>query len=509
MAWAVAARVFDTQRAVSLPVDSERQRIVTVDASPRAVKKALRRYDPRTARRCGAVVAKAHRRHERNMDGLGAQVLRADQLAPLLLAHALTGLQIACRPREWDFGDAYGEEGAMALFGCGRGADGRMQGVGVFAASAALDRLLGADDDGAPDKAPERSWVHRIQAFLRPQADKSKEPERKTVVNPRIDAARRDAFLAAVPLLKPARGPAFNVSFNCAAPVYCVKVSAHASNASLAAAAAVHNFQLARTVLRPQLELVRAARPRPLDIWGNATVRVALHVRRGDVMPVDSADRGASEGAAWGLPLKPQCKAVELAAYWPCVAAYLESRANETARVVVVSTAGQTDLPGADGAPVADVAYLADRPPPPRATARSNAHVDALARDLDVMASATALFFSPASSMAMLGAALAPDDAHLFEVRSRARFCSGGDACRRLKSHKRGGGVYTFNHIINHHVPAETPAEHPGQRHLPPPPRRTVVSKLIGACVCHLDWVGGWLSPRRADTRTLESYNNN
>jgi len=469
MAWAVAARVFDTQRAVSLPVDSERQRIVTVDASPRAVKKALRRYDPRTARRCGAVVAKAHRRHERNMDGLGAQVLRADQLAPLLLAHALTGLQIACRPREWDFGDAYGEEGAMALFGCGRGADGRMQGVGVFAASAALDRLLGADDDGAPDKAPEQSWVHRIQAFLRPQADKSKEPERKTVVNPRIDAARRDAFLAAVPLLKPARGPAFNVSFNCAAPVYCVKVSAHASNASLAAAAAVHNFQLARTVLRPQLELVRAARPRPLDIWGNATVRVALHVRRGDVMPVDSADRGASEGAAWGLPLKPQCKAVELAAYWPCVAAYLESRANETARVVVVSTAGQTDLPGADDAPVADVAYLADRPPPPRATARSNAHVDALARDLDVMASATALFFSPASSMAMLGAALAPDDAHLFEVRSRARFCSGGDACRRLKSHKRGGGVYTFNHIINHHVPAETPAEHPGQRHLPPP----------------------------------------
>ena len=265
----------------------------------------------------------------------------------------------------------------------------------------------------------------------------------------------------------------------------------------------------------------------------------------------------AGEGAAWGLPLKGKCKAVELAAYWPCLRAYLESRANETARVVVVSTAGRADLPGADGAPVPDVTYLADRPPPPcvpascrflclrpsvavpsprsrclrrapedaidagpddsattshrrdqtrqrcarrRATPRSNAHVDAIARDLDVMASATAIFFSPASSMALLGAALAPEDVHLFEVcfaasfcplrfvvlgtcagahglgayfgaasaglrreryppdaigaisrrrvptqvRSHAKGCGGvGAACHRLKSHKRGGGVYT------------------------------------------------------------------
>ena len=79
-----------------------------------------------------------------------------------------------------------------------------------------------------------------------------------------------------------------------------------------------------------------------------------------------------------------------------------------------------------------------------RATARSNAHVDAIARDLDVMASATAIFFSPASSMALLGAALAPEDVHLFEVRSHAKGCGGvGAACHRLKSHKRGGGVYT------------------------------------------------------------------
>ena len=53
----------------------------------------------------------------------------------------------------------------------------------------------------------------------------------------------------------------------------------------------------------------------------------------------------------------------------------------------------------------------------------SNAHVDAIARDLDVMASATAIFFSPASSMALLGAALAPEDVHLFEVCFAASFC--------------------------------------------------------------------------------------
>ena len=39
------------------------------------------------------------------------------------------------------------------------------------------------------------------------------------------------------------------------------------------------------------------------------------------------------------------------------------------------------------------------------------------------MASATAIFFSPASSMALLGAALAPEDVHLFEVCFAASFC--------------------------------------------------------------------------------------
>ena len=416
LAATVTARVLDTQRAVSLPVDSERQRVVTVDASPLAVKRAMRRYDARSHKFCGAVVAKAHRRHERNQDGLGAQVLRADQLAPLLLAHVLTGLRIACRPHEWDFGDAYGEEGAMAIFGCGRGADGRMAGFGIFAASAALDRLLGVDEK---DEAPrEESWVQRVFSRFQPTAPAPAPSKAVTVINPRISVERRDAFLAAVPLLKPLQRGEANASFACAAfDVYCVKVSAAWSkNATLTSVAGAHSFQLVRKVLRPQFDLVKAARPRPLDVWGNATVRVALHVRRGDVMPVDKGDRGAREGAAWGLPLKAQCKAVELAAYWPCLRAYLESRANETARVVVVSTAGRADLPGADDAPVPDVTYLADRPPPPRATLRSNAHVDAIARDLDVMASATAIFFSPASSMALLGAALAPEDVHLFEV---------------------------------------------------------------------------------------------
>ena len=57
LAVTVTARVLDTQRAVSLPVDSERQRVVTVDASPLAVKRALRRYDARSHKYCGAVVA--------------------------------------------------------------------------------------------------------------------------------------------------------------------------------------------------------------------------------------------------------------------------------------------------------------------------------------------------------------------------------------------------------------------------------------------------------------------
>ena len=261
LAVTVTARVLDTQRAVSLPVDSERQRVVTVDASARAVKRALRRYDARSHEYCGAVVAKAHRRHERNQDGLGAQVLRADQLAPLLLAHALTGLRIACRPHEWDFGDAYGEEGAMAIFGCGRDDRGGMAGVGVFAASAALDRLLGVDEKDEAPLGP--SWVQRVFSRFQPNAP-APAPSR-AVVNPRISVERRDAFLAAVPLLKHLQQGEANASFACADfDVYCVKVSAAWSkNVSLTSVAGAHSFQLARKVLRPQFDLVKAARPRP------------------------------------------------------------------------------------------------------------------------------------------------------------------------------------------------------------------------------------------------------
>ena len=383
-------------RAVRLPIDGALQPIVALDVAPGAVGAALAAYGSRGRACAGSVVVKGRARgsHERNQDGLGAQVLRADQLAPLLLAHALTGLRIACRPHEWDFGDAYGEEGAMAIFGCGRGADGRTRGVGAFATSAELDRLVGTY-------------------------------ARRRLIHDEL----RSAYLRAVPLLRPFVAQETPPALSCAARVYAVGIDDFAmwdpdAATTFVGTAANRSFDLARTVLRPQFDLVKAARPRPLDVWGDATVRVALHVRRGDVMPVDKGDRGAREGAAWGLPLKAQCKAVELAAYWPCLRAYLESRANETARVVVVSTAGRADLPGADGAPVADVIYLADRPPPPRATARSNAHVDALARDLDVMASATALFFSPASSVAVLGAALAPDGTDFVEVSSRAEGCA-------------------------------------------------------------------------------------
>ena len=383
-------------RAVRLPIDGALQPIVALDVAPGAVGAALAAYGSRGRACAGSVVVKGRARgsHERNQDGLGAQVLRADQLAPLLLAHALTGLKIACRPHEWDFGDAYGEEGAMAIFGCGRGADGRTRGVGAFATSAELDRLAGTY-------------------------------ARRRLIHDEL----RSAYLRAVPLLRPFVAQETPPALACAARVYAVGIDDFAmwdpdAATTFVGTAANRSFDLARTVLRPQFDLVKAARPRPLDVWGDATVRVALHVRRGDVMPVDKGDRGAREGAAWGLPLKAQCKAVELAAYWPCLRAYLESRANETARVVVVSTAGRADLPGADDAPVADVAYLADRPPPPRATPRSNAHVDALARDLDVMASATALFFSPASSVAVLGAALAPDGTDFVEVSSRAEGCA-------------------------------------------------------------------------------------
>ena len=281
-------------RAVRLPIDGALQPIVALDVAPGAVGAALAAYGSRGRACAGSVVVKGRARgsHERNQDGLGAQVLRADQLAPLLLAHALTGLRIACRPHEWDFGDAYGEEGAMAIFGCGRDDRGGMAGVGVFAASAALDRLLGVDEKDEAPLGP--SWVQRVFSRFQPKAP-APAPSSKAVVNPRISVERRDAFLAAVPLLKPSQQGEANASFACAAfDVYCVKVSAAWSkNVSLTSVAGAHSFQLARKVLRPQFDLVKAARPRPLDVWGDATVRVALHVRRGDVMPVESAARGA------------------------------------------------------------------------------------------------------------------------------------------------------------------------------------------------------------------------
>ena len=253
-------------RAVRLPVDGALQPIVALDVAPGAVGAALAAYGSRGRACAGSVVVKGRARgsHERNQDGLGAQVLRADQLAPLLLAHALTGLRIACRPHEWDFGDAYGEEGAMAIFGCGRGADGRTRGVGAFATSAELDRLAGTY-------------------------------ARRRLIHDEL----RSAYLRAVPLLRPFVAQETPPALACAARVYAVGIDdfamwdPDAGATTFVGAAANRSFDLVRTVLRPQFDLVKAARPRPLDVWGDATVRVALHVRRGDVMPVESAARGA------------------------------------------------------------------------------------------------------------------------------------------------------------------------------------------------------------------------
>ena len=222
-------------RAVRLPIDGALQPIVALDVAPGAVGAALAAYGSRGRACAGSVVVKGRARgsHERNQDGLGAQVLRADQLAPLLLAHALTGLKIACRPHEWDFGDAYGEEGAMAIFGCGRGADGRTRGVGAFATSAELDRLAGTY-------------------------------ARRRLIHDEL----RSAYLRAVPLLRPFVAQETPPALACAARVYAVGIDDFAmwapnGPATFVGTAANRSFDLARTVLRPQFDLVKAARPRP------------------------------------------------------------------------------------------------------------------------------------------------------------------------------------------------------------------------------------------------------
>ena len=152
----------------------------------------------------------------------------------------------------------------MAIFGCGRGADGRTRGVGAFATSAELDRLAGTY-------------------------------ARRRLIHDEL----RSAYLRAVPLLRPFRADETPPALACAARVYAVGIDdfamwdPDAAATTFVGTAANRSFDLARTVLRPQFDLVKAARPRPLDVWGDATVRVALHVRRGDVMPVESAARGA------------------------------------------------------------------------------------------------------------------------------------------------------------------------------------------------------------------------
>ena len=168
----------------------------------------------------------------------------------------------------------------MALFGCGRDERGRTRGVGAFATSAELDRLIGT--------AAHRRLIHD---------------------------ALRGAYLRAVPLLRPFVAQEAPPALACAARVYAVAIDDFAMwdpdtpMTTFVGAAANRSFDLVRTVLRPQFDLVKAARPRPLDVWGDATVRVALHVRRGDVMPVESAARGAGVFPASdsSRPCDPRC----------------------------------------------------------------------------------------------------------------------------------------------------------------------------------------------------------
>ena len=417
----------------------------------------------------------------------------------------------------------------MALFGCGRDERGGMAGVGVFAASAALDRLLGVDEtDEAP---PVSSWVQRVFSRFQPNAP-APAPSR-AVVNPRISVERRDAFLAAVPLLKPLQQGEANASFECAAfDVYCVKVSAAWSkNATLTSVAGAHSFQLARKVLRPQFDLVKAARPRPFfsgvlfccrsfassvpcrSLWcrriyeaTDASLRVTQAGRLGQRHRARRAPRPPRRRHARGqgrsrrprgrrLGPAPQgpvqgrraCRVLALSPGLPGEPrerdgarrrrldrgprgpARRRRRARRGRRVprrpaaaavcscvllVFVSSffcrgAEPTEpmfetgprrrhrrgTPSTRGLmtqqPRETCYHIArhrrnqthQRCARRRATPRSNAHVDAIARDLDVLASATAIFFSPASSMALLGAALAPEDVHLFEVCFAASFC--------------------------------------------------------------------------------------
>ena len=392
----------------------------------------------------------------------------------------------------------------MAIFGCGRGADGRTRGVGAFATSAELDRLAGTY-------------------------------ARRRLIHDEL----RSAYLRAVPLLRPFVAQETPPALVCAARVYAVGIDDFAmwapnGPATFVGTAANRSFDLARTVLRPQFDLVKAARPRPSffgvlfccrsfassvpcrSLWCrrvyeattaiDATLRVTQAGRLGQRHRARRAPRPPRRRHARGqgrsrrprgrrLGPAPQgpvqgrraCRVLALSPGLPGEPrerdgarrrrldrgprgpARRRRRARRGRRVprrpaaaavcscvllVFVSSffcrgAEPTEpmfetgprrrhrrgTPSTRGLmtqqPRETCYHIArhrrnqthQRCARRRATLLSNAHVDAIARDLDVLASATAIFFSPASSMALLGAALAPEDAHLFEVCFAASFC--------------------------------------------------------------------------------------
>ena len=117
----------------------------------------------------------------------------------------------------------------MAIFGCGRGADGRTRGVGAFATSAELDRLAGTY-------------------------------ARRRLIHDEL----RSAYLRAVPLLRPFVAQETPPTLSCAARVYAVGIDDFAmwdpdAATTFVGTAANRSFDLARTVLRPQFDLVKAA----------------------------------------------------------------------------------------------------------------------------------------------------------------------------------------------------------------------------------------------------------
>ena len=162
----------------------------------------------------------------------------------------------------------------MALFGCGRDDRGGMAGVGVFAASAALDRLLGVD---AKDEAPHGTVVGPARLLAVPAKAPAPAPSRAP------SSTRASPSNGATPSWRPCR---CSSRCNEGRPTRLLSARRSTCTASRSrrrgrrtrrspASPSAHSFQLARKVLRPQFDLIKAARPRPFfPVSFSAVVRL-------------------------------------------------------------------------------------------------------------------------------------------------------------------------------------------------------------------------------------------